>query len=100
MPRPGATSRPAASTAATAPAEGEHVHAGAGEPHAAAAELRLARLIKPMGVFALSLVALTVGLGILRRRWRPRVMLRIHKVCGVAALASGVVHAALAIILH
>jgi len=53
-----------------------------------------------MDVFALSLVALTVGLGILRRRWRPRVMLRIHKVCGVAALASGVVHATLAIILH
>jgi len=57
-------------------------------------------LIKPMEVFALSLVALTVGLGILRRRRWPRSCSGIHKVCGVAALASGVVHATLAIILH
>ena len=53
-----------------------------------------------MGILTLSLVALTVGLGILRRRRGARVMLRIHKVCGAAVLASGAVHATLVILLH
>jgi len=99
VPRLGPTSRPAASTPATAPAEGEHVHAGAEEPRAETG-FQSARLIEPMGILTLSLVALTVGLGILRRRRGPRVMLRIHKVCGAAVLASGAVHATLVILLH
>ena len=60
----------------------------------------LAQLIKPMGILTLSLVAVTVALGVLRRRWKPRLMLKIHKICGVWALVAGAVHAALVVFLH
>jgi hypothetical protein len=50
--------------------------------------------IKLMGIITLCLVACTVALGLLRRL-KPRPMLRIHKVCGVAALISGAAHATL-----
>ena len=64
------------------------------------ARILLAQLIEPMGILTLSLVALTVALGVFRRRWRPRLMLKIHKRCGVSALVAGAVHAALVLFLH
>lgn len=60
----------------------------------------LAQLIKPMGILTLSLVAITVALGVFRRRWKPRLTLRIHKTCGVSALVAGAIHAALVVFLH
>ena len=60
----------------------------------------LAGLIEPMGALTLSLVAITVALGVFRRRWKPRLMLKMHKTCGVLALAAGAVHAALVMLLH
>ena len=60
----------------------------------------LVHLIEPMGIITLSLVGLTVAMGLLRRRWNPRLMLKIHKTCGVLALATGATHAALVIFLH
>ena len=60
----------------------------------------LVQLIKPMGILTLLLVAATVALGVLRRLWKPGLMLKIHKICGVWALVAGAVHAALVVFLH
>ena len=60
----------------------------------------LAQLIKPLGIATLLLVGITVTLGILRRRWKPRLMLKIHKRCGVSALLVGAAHAALVMLLY
>ena len=59
----------------------------------------LAVLIVPMGITTLVLVAATVTLGVFRR-FKPRPMLKIHKKCGVAALAAGAIHATLVMLLH
>lgn len=58
----------------------------------------LIKLIKPIGIATLLLMAITVTLGILRRL-KPRLMLKIHKICGVLALMVGAVHAALVLFL-
>jgi hypothetical protein len=58
-----------------------------------------AELIVPMGIVTLSLVALTVCLGVMRRL-KPRPLLKIHKTCGVCALISGAIHAILVLALH
>lgn len=58
----------------------------------------LVQLIKPIGILTLSLVGLTVALGVLRRR-NPRLILKIHKICGVSALVAGATHATLIIFL-
>jgi hypothetical protein len=55
----------------------------------------LKRFVEPTGIATLSLVALTVALGLFRRVWKPLLLLRIHKVCGVCALVSGLTHATL-----
>lgn len=60
----------------------------------------LAQLIKPMGILTLSLVAVTVALGVFRRRWKPGLLLKMHKICGVLALVGGAVHVALVVFLH
>jgi len=84
---------------ASAAAEGhdENGHLHNEEPNG---RILLAELIEPMGILTLSLVAITVALGVFRRRWKPRLMLKMHKTCGVLALASGAVHAALVVFLH
>jgi len=71
----------------------------AGHDHASARSFLL-QLIIPMGIATLSLVGLTVAVGVFRRRWNPRLMLKIHKTCGVLALVVGASHAALVIFLH
>ena len=58
-----------------------------------------ADLIVPTGILTLALVAATAFLGLLRRL-KPRPLLRWHKRLGPLALASGVVHAALVLLLH
>lgn len=58
-----------------------------------------AELIVPMGIVTLSLVALTVCLGVMRRL-KPRPLLKIHKTCGVCALISGATHAILVLASH
>ena len=48
-------------------------------------------------------MAVTVALGFLRRMKAlggPRVVLRIHKIMGVCALAAGVCHLTIILILH
>jgi len=55
----------------------------------------LTRFIEPTGAATLTLVVLTVALGVFRRVWKPLVLLRVHKVCGVCALVSGLTHATL-----
>ena len=91
----------------SARADGRHVPQfalAAADGHAAHdhadTRMLLAKLIKPMGFLTLSLVAVTVALGVLRRRWQPRLMLKIHKTCGVSVLVAGAVHAALVAFLH
>ena len=60
------------------------------------------KLIKPMGIATLSFVAVTVCLGFLKgvKRLRIRLVLRIHKIMGVCALAAGATHATLVFVLH
>jgi len=60
------------------------------------------KFIKPTGIATLSLVAVTVCLGFLKRvkRFRTRLVLRIHKITGVCALAAGATHATLIFALH
>ena len=60
----------------------------------------LMELIKPMGIATLSLLVITVALGVLRRRWNPKLMFKMHKICGISALVAGVIHASLIIFLH
>ena len=56
-------------------------------------------LIEPMGIATLSLVAVTVCLGLFRRA-NPKVMLKWHKRLGPIALLSGAVHAMLVMLAH
>ena len=62
----------------------------------------LAKLIVPTGIVTLSLVAVTVLLAVLRRvkRFKARVVMRVHKVTGVSALITGILHAALIVFFH
>ena len=66
------------------------------------ASLSLAGLIAPTGIITLSLVAVTVLLALLRRvrRFKARVVMRIHKAAGVSALISGILHASLIVFFH
>ena len=61
-----------------------------------------ASLIEPTGITTLSLVALTVCLGVLRRvrGFKPGRMLTIHKTGGVCALIAGAAHATLVLLAH
>ena len=54
-------------------------------------------LIEGMGITTLSLVALAVCTGLLRRL-RPALLLKVHKAAGVLALAAGAVHATLVLL--
>lgn len=65
-------------------------------------EFSLIALAKPTGIVTLSLVGLTVCLGLLRRvrRLKPRRMLKLHKIIGFCALGSGLVHAAIILLTH
>lgn len=62
-------------------------------------ELRLAKFIKPMGILTLSLLAITVLSGILRRK-NPKLLLKWHKRCGITALITASIHAILVLIAH
>ena len=59
----------------------------------------LPRLIVPMGITTLSLVAVTVILSIFKRL-NVRLMMKWHKRTGIAALISGAIHAILVLIVH
>ena len=65
-------------------------------------EFSLISLAKPTGILTLSLVALTVCLGLLRRirRLKPRLLLKLHKIAGVCALGSGAIHATIVLLTH
>lgn len=52
-------------------------------------------LIVPTGIATLSLVALTVALRALPRRWKPKATLTLHKVFGILALICGLTHGTL-----
>ena len=79
-------------------ASGHEGHEGHNHAH----EFSLAGLVEPTGILTLSLVALTVCLGVLRRvrRLKPRLLLKLHKLVGVCALCSGVVHATIVLLTH
>jgi hypothetical protein len=76
-------------------------HEGQGH-HNHAHEFSLASLAEPTGILTLSMVGLTVCLGLLRRvrRLRPRLLLKIHKIVGVCALSSGAIHATIVLLTH
>ena len=76
---------------ATASGEAGHEHAHGG--------FSSASLIVPMGIATLSLVAITVFLGLFRRL-KPRLMLKWHKRTGVLALLAGTIHAVLVLVAH
>ena len=57
-----------------------------------------AELIEPLGITALSLITLTVALGLLRRR--HRVLLKLHKCAGILAFLAAVAHGLLVMSLH
>jgi hypothetical protein len=87
--------------ASVAHAAGEEVEGHDDHEHADGG-FSAASMIEPMGAVTLSLVALTVCLGFLRRvrRLSPRLVLRLHKTCGVSALAAGAIHATLVLVAH
>ncbi len=74
----------------------EHEHANY------AHEFSLISLAEPTGILTLSLVALTVCLGLLRRirRLGPRLLLKLHKIVGLCALSSGAIHATIVLLTH
>ena len=57
-----------------------------------------AELIEPLGIAALSLITLTVALGLLRRG-RPK-LLKLHKCCGILAFLVAAAHGILVMSLH
>jgi len=61
--------------------------------------LELGRLIKPMGIITLSLLVLTAG-GQLFRKKVPKFLLRWHKRLGIITLISASIHAILVLIAH
>ena len=73
-------------------------HAHANDTH----EFPLISLAEPAGILTLSLVALTVCLGMLRRvrRLKPRLILKLHKIVGFSALGSGAIHATIVLLTH
>ncbi|HAU38497.1 MAG TPA: hypothetical protein DCX07_12380 [Phycisphaerales bacterium] len=57
-------------------------------------EWNLFEIVEILGIVTLSLLAATVATGLLRRK-NPRVLLKVHKALGFAALACGAAHGAL-----
>ena len=59
-------------------------------------------LAKSTGILTLSMVGLTVCLGLLRRvrRLRPKLLLKLHKIAGICALDSGAIHATIVLFIH
>lgn len=97
----------------------EHDHAATDPPDGAAAEEQdghdhrpkqsssfkpaLRKLFVPAGITALSLIAVTVILGMLRRIklfGGPRLAMKIHKITGICALLAGATHLMIKLILH
>ena len=62
-------------------------------------KLELARLIKPMGITTLSLLVLTAG-GRLFRKKVPKFLINWHKRLGIITLVSALIHATLVLIAH
>ncbi len=63
----------------------------------------LRKLFIPAGITALSLIAVTVTLGLLRRMklfGGPRLAMKIHKITGVCALLAGAAHLTIKLILY
>ena len=61
--------------------------------------LELGKLIEPMGIATLSLLVLTAG-GRLFRKKLPKFLVKQHKRLGIITLISALVHAALVLIAH
>ncbi len=63
-------------------------------------EFSLISFPEPTGIPTLSLVALTVCLGLLwrARRLRPRLLLKLHKIVGFCVLGSGAIHATIVLL--
>jgi len=62
-------------------------------------ELTPGALIEPMGITTLSLLVLTVLVGLFRRK-RPRLLLKWHKRLGIITLISALIHVTLILIVH
>ena len=65
-------------------------------------EFSLIKFTEPTGILTLSIVALTVCLGLLRRvrRLKPTLLLKLHKIAGICALGSRAFHATIALLTH
>ncbi|NIA20404.1 MAG: hypothetical protein GWP05_00185 [Anaerolineaceae bacterium] len=59
----------------------------------------LGSLVVPMGIATLTLMTVTVCLGLFRRL-NPRVLLKWHRRFGPAAIISGALHALLVLLTH
>ena len=71
-----------------------------GHDHGAHAfELTPGAFVEPMGITTLSLLVLTVVVGLFRRR-QPKLLLKWHKRLGIITLVSALIHAALVLIAH
>jgi hypothetical protein len=62
-------------------------------------ELTPGAFVEPMGITTLSLLVLTVVVGLFRRR-QPKLLLKWHKRLGIITLVSALIHAALVLIAH
>ena len=62
-------------------------------------KIELARLIKPMGIITLSLLVLTVLVGLLRRK-KPKLLLKWHKRLDIITLISAFIHTILVLIVY
>ena len=71
-----------------------HQHSDGGSP-----ALSLAKAIEPMGVLTLTLLMVTVLLGVFRRKM-PKRLLKWHKRCGITTLVVALLHALLVLIAH
>ena len=80
-----------------------HADGSAERPHAdndAGFDLgRLVGLVVPMGIATLTLMTVTVCLGLFRRL-NPRALLKWHKRFGPASFISGALHALLVLLTH
>ncbi len=59
----------------------------------------LIRFIKPMGITTISLLVLTVLVGLFRRK-NPKTLLKWHKRFGITTLISAIIHATLVLVAH
>jgi len=70
-----------------------------GAEHAHGGGITAASLIEPLGITTLTLLLLTAGAGLLRRK-SPRLLLKLHKALALLTVLAGLSHATLVFLVH